>query len=116
MIAAGLARACSRLAATLRDGLGDDGSNALFSRALARSQPGHPMLKDIRQLDDGGVHVDDVVEHIKSQGAAPVIEAMEAFLAALVDILVRLIGEDMAMRLIEAYVPPSRSGEGAQAP
>lgn len=115
-IAAGLKSATARLAETLRDVLGDDGSNALFARAIVRTQPQHPLLKDIRELDEGSVQVDDVVDAIKAHGAAVVIAALEAFLGALIDILVRLIGEDMAMRLIDSNAPQSRSGDGFHAP
>jgi hypothetical protein len=101
MVAAALQRALARVSANLRDSVGDDGRDALLARALARTEPDYPALKDIRRLNNGAVHLDGVVASADAHGVAPVTAAIEALLAALVDVLARLIGEDMAMRLLD---------------
>lgn len=115
-VGAALQRTCSRVSENLRDSMGLDGSNALLGRALARTEGHHPALKDIRRLNEGGVHLDGVVASVETHGVAEVTAAIEALIAALVDILGRLIGEDMAIRLIDPDLPRSRGGDGAPEP
>lgn len=112
---AALQRTCVRVSTNLRDSMGEDGSNALLARALSRTEAEHPALKSIRRLNEGGIHLDGVVASVATQGVAPVTAAVEALLASLVDILGRLVGEDMAIRLIDDE-PQSRSGDGMKTP
>jgi hypothetical protein len=100
-VAAALQRALVRLSANLRDAVGDDGRNALLGRALARTESDYPALKDIHTLNHGAIHLDGVVASVEAHGVVPVTAAIEALLAALLDVLGRLIGEDMAMRLLD---------------
>jgi hypothetical protein len=101
MVAAALQRACARVSANLRDSMGDDGRDALLARALARTESDHPALKDVRGLNHGAIDLDNVVASVEAHGVAAVTAAIEALLAALLDVLGRLIGEDMAMRLLD---------------
>ena len=111
MAAAALQRACARVSANLRESVGDDGRDALLARALARTESDHPALKDVRGVDHGAVHLNNVVASVEAHGVAAVTLAIEALLAALLDVLGRLIGEDMAMRLLDLDLPgPSRDG------
>ncbi len=114
MVGADLQRTCARVAENLRDAMGEDGCTALLARALARTEHDHPALKDIRRLNNGGIHLDGVVASIETHGAGPVTAAIEALLAALIDVLGRLIGEDMALRIIDQETPRPRSGDGVQ--
>jgi hypothetical protein len=98
----------------LRDSMGEDGCTALLARALARTEPDHPALIDIRRLNDGSIHLDGVVASVEVHGVAQVTAAIEALLAALVDVLSRLIGEEMALRLIDPDASRSRKGGGRQ--
>jgi hypothetical protein len=100
-VAAVLQRACLRVSANLRDAVGDDGRDALLARALARTESDHPALKDVRGLNHGAIQLDNVVASVEAHGVAAVTAAIEALLAALLDVLGRLIGEDMAMRLLD---------------
>lgn len=111
---AALQRTCARVSETLRDSMGEDGRNALLVRALARTEAHHPALKNICRLNEGGIQLDGVVASVEAHGVAAVTAAIEALLAALVDVLARLIGEDMAIRLIDNDGPRSRTGDGAQ--
>jgi hypothetical protein len=111
MAAAALQRTLVRVCANLRDSVGDDGRDALLGRALARAESEHPALKDIRRLNHGAVQLDNVVASVEAHGVAAVTTAIEALLAALLDVLGRLIGEDMAMRLLDQDLPgPSPDG------
>jgi hypothetical protein len=101
MVAAALQRVCERVSANLRDAIGDDGRDALLTRALARTESDHPALKDFRKLNHGAIQLDGVVASVEAHGVVPVTAAIEAMLAALLDVLARLIGEDMAMRLLD---------------
>jgi hypothetical protein len=112
---AALQRTCVRVAERLRDSMGEDGCNALIARALARTEGGHPALKNIRRLDEGGIYLDGVIASIETYGVVEVTASVEALLASLVDVLARLIGEDMAARIIDDTRPPS-NGSGGQAP
>jgi uncharacterized iron-regulated protein len=112
-----LQQACARVSANLRDAMGEAGADALLARALARTEAHHPALKGIRRLNDGGIHLDGVIANVEADGVATVTAAIEALLATLVDILGRLIGEDMALRLInDGDLGASRNGRGGQGP
>jgi hypothetical protein len=111
-----LQRSCSRVFDNLRDAMGDDGCTALLARALARTEDRHPALKDMRRYNDGSIHLDGVVAAVEAHGVTAVTAATEALLAALVDVLARLIGEDMAIRLIDHDAAGSRTNGKARAP
>jgi len=115
-VGAALQRTCLRVSENLRDAMGEDGSNALLARALARTESEHPALKSAYRRHQGGIHLDGVIASVEAHGVAAVTAAIEALLAALVDILGRLIGEDMAIRLIDQDAPRSRKGNGAKTP
>lgn len=115
LVGAALQQTCVRVSANLRDSLGEDGANALLGRALARTEADHPALKDIRRLNEGGIHLDGVVASVATHGVAEVTAAVEALLAALVQILGRLIGDDMAIRLVEIEYDTPRSAQGVGA-
>lgn len=111
IVAAGLQRACARVSANLRDSVGEDGRDALLARALARTESDHPALKDICTLNNGAIRLDGMVAGVDAHGVVPVTSAIEALLASLLDVLGRLIGEDMAMRLLDHDLPgPSPDG------
>jgi hypothetical protein len=116
MVGAALERTFMRVSEKLRDSIGEDGSNALLARALASAEPSHPALKNIRRQNEGGIHLDNMVASVEKDGVAPVTAAIEALIAALIDVLGRLIGEDMAIRLIDHDDPRPRRSGGAQAP
>ena len=115
-VAAALQRTVVRVSENLRDSMGEDGANALLARALARTEAHHPAVKNIRRLNEGGTHLDGVVASVETHGVTAVTAAVEALLGALVEILGRIIGEDMALRLVDPDSPQSRKGDGARAP
>jgi hypothetical protein len=116
MVAAALQRALVRMCVNLGDSVGDDGRDALLARALARTESDYPALKDIRKLNNGAIHLDGVAASVEAHGVAPVTAAIEALLAALLDVLGRLIGEDMAMRLLDHDLPGPSTDGGTRTP
>lgn len=114
VVAVGLRKTCARISNALRNTLGNDGCSALLARALARTEGQHPLIADLRQSGEGHISFDGLVASVDEHGIGPVSAAIEAMLAALVDILVRLVGEDMTIRLTTAdAAPQSISNEGA---
>ena len=109
-------QALTRVSDNLRTAMGKDGSSALLARALSRTEAKHPALKDVCRLANGDVHLDGVAAGIDAHGVAAVTAGIEALLAALLEVLIRLIGEDMAIRVIDYEAPRSRISGGAQAP
>lgn len=77
----------------------------MFERALARTEDRHPALGSICRIDARGIYLDGVSATVVTHGLAAVNDAIEAFLAALLEILGRLIGEDMALRLLYLDTP-----------
>jgi hypothetical protein len=55
-------------------------------------------------------YIDGVAETIIAHGDAAAAEALESMLARLVELLGRLIGDDMAMKLIERSLAASARG------
>jgi hypothetical protein len=115
-IASALQRVFGRLSYNLRDAMGPDGYDALLLRALARAKRAHPALAMAGALNEREMHTDKMLAIIEAHGADVATDAMEALLVAFIDILSRLIGEDMAIRLIDPDVPQSRPNGGAGLP
>ncbi|MBA2706450.1 MAG: hypothetical protein H0U59_01415 [Gemmatimonadaceae bacterium] len=100
-IGVAMQRVYTRVSGNLRRSVGEDGYNALISRALAQVQPDHPVLSDLRRANDGGIHLDSVAETVGAHGAPAVSAALESLLATLVDVLSGLIGADMVINLVD---------------
>ncbi len=115
-VAAALERVCTRLSRNLRDAMGPAGYDALLARAVARAEPAHPALTAACPRNAAEIHVDDLHASIETHGVPAATAAIEALLTAFIDILSRLIGEDMAIRLIDEDVPRSGRDGGARAP
>lgn len=110
--AVALQHACSRLVQALRDSMGEDGSSALLARALTRTKAAHPSVSEIRRIDAGQILLDGVVAVVRTHGIAKVAAGIEALFAALIDILIQLIGEDMTVRLVDDGYRPGEPGGG----
>ena len=84
----------------LREGLsrwiGAEGFRALFARATSLAQAEHPDLA-IQWLDGTGAITDAVSRHDAEQMTASLV----AQLAAVIDLLGRIIGQEMAMQLVK---------------
>ena len=97
-IAAAAEQGCARLRAVLTRWIGSEGYRALVNRALAQARAEHPAIAGL-QCQGGDVEVVAVAVGVHS--AAEVREGLLALVARLIDLLSRLIGEDMATRLVE---------------
>jgi hypothetical protein len=96
-------RVCRRVSDDLARWMGNDGCRALFARALATAQAGggHPALEMVR-ISAGSVYcLDGLSAAAARHGAPAAMEGAAAVLAALIDLLGRLIGDDMALGLLE---------------
>jgi hypothetical protein len=97
-MAAAAEQGCARLRAGLTRWIGSDGYRALVDRALQQARLGHPALAGL-QCEAGDVQ--GVAAVVGVYGAAEVRESILALVALLIDLLSRVIGEEMAIRLVE---------------
>jgi hypothetical protein len=104
------AAACDQLYRELSRWVGPDGCHALFSRALAQAGTEHPVLEKIQLHARSEPYIDGVAETIMAHGDPATAEALESMLVRLVELLGRLIGDDMATKLIERNVSASKRG------
>jgi hypothetical protein len=113
-VGAALQRTVSRLSEALRDSIGDDGCQALLVRALAQAEKDHPLLNSVLRNEQDVIHFNGVAASVEKHGAAQVASAVEALVAVIVDVLARLIGEDMAIQIIDGDPPKSRKRGGVE--
>jgi hypothetical protein len=112
IVAVGLRKTCARITSALRNAMGVDGCNALLVRAVTRTEAKHPLIADFRRSGEGNISFDGLAESVDQHGVVPVTAAIEALLAALLDTLVRLIGEEMTVRLTAADAAPESTTNG----
>ena len=106
------AAACDKLYRELSRWVGSDGCHALFTRALAQARTEYPVLAQIQLHARSEPYIDGVAETIMAHGDPATAEALESMLVRLVELLGRLIGDDMAMKLIERSLAASERGDG----
>jgi hypothetical protein len=85
--------------------LGTAGAKVLLTRAIAQSQDGHPILKEIRVGGQPEPGLEGVTALVQAHGAPLAAAALEALLETLLALLGRLIGNDMVPRLVELDEP-----------
>jgi hypothetical protein len=69
------------------------------------------VLEQIRLRPLSQPYLDGVAETIMGRGDGETAEALESMLVHLIELLVRLVGEDMATKLIERSMPTPGRGE-----
>ena len=111
MAARAAATACDHLYQALSRWVGPDGCHALFTRGLAEARAEYPALAQIQLRARSQPYIDGVPETIMAHGDAATAEALESMLVHLVELLGRLIGDDMATKLIERSVGVSERGD-----
>jgi hypothetical protein len=84
---------------------GPFGFHALFSRALAEARVHHPALDSVRIHSAAEPSLDGLSESTARYGADAVTEGVIASLMGFIDLLSRLIGEDMTLKLLDQPVP-----------
>jgi hypothetical protein len=106
------AAACDNLYRELSRWVGPDGCHALFTRALAETRTEYPALAQIQLRARSEPYIDGVAETIMAHGDPVTAGALESMLIRLVELLGRLIGDDMAVKLIEQSQASSEHGDG----
>jgi hypothetical protein len=81
--------------------VGSDGCHALFTRALAEARAEYPPLGQIKLRVGSEPYIGGVAETVVAYGDTATAKALESMLVRLVELLGRLIGDDMATKLIE---------------
>lgn len=111
-IAAGAEHVLAQLFHSLSTWVGATGCNALFARALVLSAPHHPVLKGVRyRLHNGKRQFECLAENAREYGSHATAEAVTTVLASIITMLSGLIGEDIAMSILEEGPAPSRTSE-----
>src|SRR5580704_5982434 len=99
----GADRVCRRVSDELSRWVGNDGCRALFARALASAQAGggHPALEMVRISVGSAYCLDGLADSATRHGVPAATDGAAAVLAALIELLGHLIGDDMALNLLE---------------
>jgi hypothetical protein len=104
-LATAVNEAFARLSGALTRWFGPFGYHALLSRSLAHARSDHLALDTVRIRSATHPSLEGLAEGIERHGADAVSEGIVATLVALIDLLSRLIGDEMALRLINQCVP-----------
>lgn len=92
--------------------VGFDGCHALFTRALAEARGEHPPLETIVLHARSSPYLEGLAETIERRGVPETTEALESMLVILIDLMGRLIGDEMARNLIErGFAESAADGE-----
>jgi hypothetical protein len=102
-----VAAVCDHLYRELSRWVGSDGCHALFTRALSQAQTEYPALGQIKVRLRSDPYIDGLAETIEAYGDGATAAALESTLVHLVELLGRLIGDDMGMKLIERSLAAS---------
>jgi hypothetical protein len=79
--------------------IGAGGCHALLTQALRKARADHPALAAIVSASDA--RLDRLTESVEAHGAKEIAAGLEAALVALIDLLGRLIGDDLSTKLVE---------------
>jgi hypothetical protein len=96
---------CRQLAHQLTRWFGPFGHHALLSRALTQARSEQPALDNVRIRSAAEPSLEGLEESMERYGTDATTDGIVAILMALIDLLSRLIGEDMALKLIDQSVP-----------
>jgi hypothetical protein len=99
--AAMAANVIQRITADLCHFLGSDGCDALLMRARSQAQAAHPSLKNITIVALPDPSVQGVPESIQAHGVAETAAGLESTLVSLIELLGRLIGDELAMKIVD---------------
>ena len=98
--AAAAERVFQRLSENLVRWVGADGSQALFARARSLAQTRSDALRVIPPPARSALFLDALAANSEPHDAAPVIEGAMTILTALIELLTRLVGQDLALKLL----------------
>lgn len=97
-VAAAAERTCAALRLGLRRWIGADGYRSLLQRSLTQARAAHPALEGLSCL---GLDESEMLTAAQRHGADKVEAALVALVAALIDTLGRILGEELAAHLVE---------------
>lgn len=103
------AAACNYLYNELSRWIGPDGCHALFTRALAEARKESPPLQSVQLSARVVPYMQGIDTAVVAHGDAETAAGLEVLLIRLLELLGRLIGDDMAMKLIEPVLGKSGS-------
>jgi hypothetical protein len=89
-----------RLADNLVRWVGSDGSQALFTRARSLAQARNLNVKMVPPPARSALFLDALAANSKPHDTEAVMEGAVTILAALLELLTRLVGDDLAVRLL----------------
>jgi hypothetical protein len=113
-VAAAARRASDELAPVLAPLIGGAGIDALAARALHLAQQEYPWLAKTRDLEQSEGLFNHISFSLEQQDPALATEAAAAVLAIFTGLLVRMIGEPLAARLMCQAWPDGFSGAGTE--
>ncbi|MBA2628381.1 MAG: hypothetical protein H0U85_10235, partial [Gemmatimonadales bacterium] len=108
--AAVIERVCERLGTGLARWIGPDGYRALLRRALDEHRDIHP---DFAMLACDGNDGARIAEAVDRNGAERLLAALESLIGILINLLGRIVGEAMAIQLIEQAAAARPAGTPA---
>lgn len=108
------ASACNYLYIELSRWIGSEGCHALFTRALSDARKGSASLHSIQLTARAAPYVQGIEATVAEHGDAETAAAIETMLLRLVELLGRLIGDDMAIKLISPVL--AKGGTGRETP
>lgn len=94
---------CEQVYGELARWLGPGSARALLSRGLAAARLDHPAVTQVRVGENGESVIDDA-SAIATHGSAAVAAGLRAVLTTMLDLLGRLVGNDLASRLLNDTV------------
>lgn len=111
-VAAHADRVCADLRVGLERWIGAEGYRVLLDRSLVLARMEHAALRD---LGCRGGEPTAIAAAVRAHGPARLRAAMVTLLGALIELLGRIIGEDMAVRIVQqTLVPAPRDAPGAE--
>ena len=94
-------RVVERLRVHLSRWFGPDGFDALLARALHRARANHDVLREVRNGSQGMLEFGRLAKDLQARPSDEANEVVLALLEAFVILLARMLGDDLAKRLIE---------------
>jgi len=100
-------RLCTHLRFGLGRWVGSDGYRALLDRAIGQTRAAHPVLDGLSCHGSGELAARG---SMKGPDAGEIADGMIAMVTALIELLGRIIGEEMSIRLVDQIGAPGIQG------
>jgi hypothetical protein len=94
---AAVERVCAQLQVGLARWVGSEGYRALLARVLERVRVEHPALNDLSCM---GGDQPEIAAAVRAHGAAAVAAGVVALVVTMIELLGRVVGEEMAAELV----------------